>query len=128
GFGPAARGWPGCRHGLPATHHPVAGGGGRTRACDRRWAWHAPLPGRAGVSALVRRAPAGHRGTTRPAGCRPEGALVLVIGLTGSIGMGKSTVAARLRMHAIPVFDADAEVHRLYEGEAVPLIEAAFPG
>ena len=53
---------------------------------------------------------------------------MLVIGLTGSIGMGKSTVAARLRGLGIAVFDADAEVHRLYEGVAVAPIEAAFPG
>jgi len=53
---------------------------------------------------------------------------VLIIGLTGSIGMGKSTVAARLRAHAIPVFDADGEVHKLYEGDAAALIEASFPG
>ena len=53
---------------------------------------------------------------------------MLIIGLTGSIGMGKSTVAARLRAHAIPVFDADGEVHKLYEGEAVAPIEASFPG
>ena len=53
---------------------------------------------------------------------------MLIIGLTGSIGMGKSTVAARLRVHAIPVFDADGEVHKLYEGEAVAPIEASFPG
>ena len=53
---------------------------------------------------------------------------MLLIGLTGSIGMGKSTVAARLRALGVAVCDADAEVHRLYEGTAVAPIEAAFPG
>ena len=53
---------------------------------------------------------------------------MLVVGLTGSIGMGKSTVAARLRALGIGVCDADAEVHKLYEGAAVEPIEAAFPG
>ena len=53
---------------------------------------------------------------------------MLIIGLTGGIGMGKSTVAARLRALGIGVCDADAEVHKLYEGAAVAPIEAAFPG
>jgi dephospho-CoA kinase len=54
--------------------------------------------------------------------------MMLVVGLTGSIGMGKSTVAGRFRALGIAVCDADAEVHKLYEGAAVAPIEAAFPG
>jgi dephospho-CoA kinase len=53
---------------------------------------------------------------------------MLIVGLTGSMGMGKSTIAAMLRARGIAVFDADAEVHRLYEGAAAAEIEAAFPG
>ena len=60
----------------------------------------------------------GQKHSTRP----------FVLGLTGSLGMGKTTAARFFAEAGVPVHDSDAVVHALYEGKAVPAIERAFPG
>jgi dephospho-CoA kinase len=53
---------------------------------------------------------------------------MLILGLTGSAAMGKSTVSSMFAARGVPVFDADRTVHALYAGAAVPVVESAFPG
>ena len=53
---------------------------------------------------------------------------MIILGLTGSIGMGKTTASNMFAEACLPVYSADDAVHRLYSGRAAPLIEAAFPG
>jgi dephospho-CoA kinase len=53
---------------------------------------------------------------------------MFILGLTGSIGMGKTAVATHMAARGVPVLDSDSVVHRLYSGDAVPHIETAFPG
>src|SRR5690606_1455470 len=113
------------RHRLCAARNAAARRGAGCRTSDRGWARHAAPPGGARFRGLGWRAARGHSGA--PPADRGD-ALMLKLGLTGSIASGKSTVLEEFAALGVPVFSADEAVHALYAGEAVPAVEALFPG
>ena len=121
----------GHRRRLYAADHAAAGGRPRPWQSGGRRARHAAAPGATRLSRLVRGRARGRRRAARGR-CSPAlgGLAMIVLGLTGSIAMGKSTAAKTFRSFGLPVFDADAAVHRLLGpgGAARRPVSAAFAG
>src|SRR5690606_15724619 len=114
------------RYRLPPAHDRSSQPCAKPRSPRGRGPWHAFASGQARFRALVRQGPRGH---ARALQLHGRTGVVIVIGLTGSIGMGKSTAAGMMAEMGIPVHDADACVHELTgpNGKAVAPVGALCP-
>src|SRR5258708_134784 len=95
------------------------------RAYRRRPFYHS-RPAAAAVTSIPAQRAAARRMNAIPVTAENGDAKVIILGLTGSIGVGKATTAKHVVDDGVPGYDADAAVHKIYEGEAGPAIEAAF--